>query len=239
MNLTVVTPTGARPEAFNLCEMWMSRQTLQPHQWIVLDDEVPQTVCTMGQEYIFCPQFRGRMSLLNKIACVISSGKVTGDGIVFIEDDDWYSPRWLQFCSDNLAKYDMIGEGMTVYYNVRYRYWIRYNNMGHSSLCSTAVRSNQFQKVLDLCDTVHNKDPFLDQRIWIDDGGIKCSKKIFDPRDRRLVIGIKGMPGRAGYNVGHGALSKGAKYDRGLVGLRNLIGADFEFYRPFYSNGPS
>ena len=79
MKLTVVTCTGARPEAFLLCQLWMSRQTLQPHQWFVLDDEEPKTDCIAGQEYIHCPQFKGSMSLLDKINFLISSGKVTGD----------------------------------------------------------------------------------------------------------------------------------------------------------------
>ena len=231
MNLTVVTPTGARPEAFKLCERWMARQTLQPHQWIVMDDETPQTVCTMGQEYIFCPQFKGRMSLLNKISFLISSGKVTGDGLVFIEDDDWVTPTWLQFCSEQLEHFDMIGEGISTYYNVRHRFWIQYQNMRHSSLCSTAIRTELLPEVLKLCDTTTNKDPFLDQRIWIDGGGIKCRKKIFHPDKRRDVVGIKGMPGRPGYNVGHGKNEQGAVFDRSLAKLYSLIGKDADYYK--------
>ena len=235
MKLTVITPTGARQEAFKLCERYVSRQTLQPHQFIVMDDEVPRTICTMGQEYIFCPQFKGRMSLLNKIAFLISSGKVTGDALVFVEDDDWYHPKWLQFCSDQLEKYDMIGEGHAIYYNVRYRYWIDYRNMSHSSLCSTAIRSNLFPKVLELCDTTTNKDPFLDQRIWLDNGGIKCSKRVFRPDAGRLVIGIKGMPGRAGYNVGHDKMAQDAIRELNMAKLRTLIGSDADAYEQFYN----
>lgn len=236
MKLTVVTPTGARPEAFMLCQLWMSRQTLQPHQWIVMDDCDPPTACIAGQEYFYCPEFRGRMSLLNKISLVCSSGGVTGDGLVFIEDDDWYSPKWLQFCSDQLEQYDMVGEGRAIYYNVRYRYWFGFPNMGNSSLCSTAVRTTQLGKVAELCIIKGNQDPFLDQRIWIDGGGIKCNKRVFEPVGGRLVIGIKGMPGRAGYNVGHGYQSDGAQYDWNLEKLRSLIGNDAELYKPFYND---
>jgi hypothetical protein len=235
MKITIVTPTGARPEAFKLCERYVARQTLQPHQWIVMDDEMPQTACALGQEYISCSLFKGRMSLLNKIAFLISSGKVTGDGLVFIEDDDWYSENWLQFCSDLLEKFDMIGEGRALYYNVRYHYWIEYGNMRHASLCSTAVRVEQLQKVLALCDTTTNKDPFLDQRIWLDNGGMKCSKMVVSPDAGRFVIGIKGMPGRAGYNVGHEKMAAGAIYDTGLTKLRSLIGSDADAYEQFYN----
>jgi hypothetical protein len=234
MKLTAITLTGARPEAFKLCERYVARQTLQPHQWIVMDDETPQTVCTAGQEYIFCPRFKGRMSLLNKVEFLISSGKVAGDGLVFIEDDDWYSPNWLKFCSDQLEHNDMIGEGMTVYYNVRNRYWIQFNNTKHSSLCSTAIRTEQLPGVLELCDTKTNKDPFLDQRIWLDNGGMKCRKFVYPPNGDRLVIGIKGMPGRVGYCIGHGIWENGAITDGGLVKLRSLIGRDTDLYEPFF-----
>lgn len=233
MKLTVVTPTGARPEAFLLCQLWMSRQTLQPHQWIVMDDEDPPTDCIAGQEQILCPQFRGRMSLLSKVSYLCSSGKVAGDALVFIEDDDWYSPKWLAFCSDQLEHYDMVGEGRAIYYNVRYRYWFEYGNMGHSSLCSTAIRTTNLKSLAEQCNVRGNEDPFLDARIW---PHLPCNKRVFEPCGGRLVIGIKGMPGRAGYNVGHGWQADGAAYDRSLTKLRSLIGSDAELYGPFYND---
>jgi hypothetical protein len=209
---------------------------MKPHQWFVLDDDDPKSKCLMGQEYIHCPQLSGKMSLLNKVNFITTSGRITGDAIVFIENDDWYSPKWLQFCSDQLEQYDMIGEGRAIYYNVRYRYWFEYPNMGNSSLCSTAVRTTLLGKVADLCGSKTNQDPFLDQRIWLDGGGIQCNKRVFEPVGGRLVIGIKGMPGRAGYNVGHGWQADGAAYDRSLAKLRSLIGNDAELYGPFYND---
>ena len=50
--IIAITPTGGRPEAFLLCEMWMARQTRQPDLWIVVDDVEPQTSCTMNQIHI-------------------------------------------------------------------------------------------------------------------------------------------------------------------------------------------
>jgi hypothetical protein len=42
------------------------------------------------------------------------------------------------------------------------------------------------------------------------------------------------MPGRAGYNIGHGQFENGSTPDRSLYKLESLIGNDAEFYRPFY-----
>lgn len=235
MKITAITCACNRPEAWKLSELYMKRQIHQPHQWIVLDDDDPKTQCTMGQQYVHCPDWFGALSLLNKVKYAIENNLVTGDGVAFWENDDWMSPEWLKFCSDQLEHYQMIGEGLALYYNVRYRYFFRFNNMGHSSLCSTAIRTDQLQKVLKLCDFSVNKDPFLDQRIWLDNGGINCSKMIFKPENRRLVIGIKGMPGRSGYNIGHGTPPPGALRDMLLIKLRRYIGSDADLYRPFYN----
>jgi hypothetical protein len=234
MKITALTTACYRPEAWKFAEYYMKRQTLQPHQWIVLDDDDPPTKCTMGQQYVHNSDWKGSLSLLNKIKHAIQNNLITGEAVAFWENDDWMAPTWLKFCSDQLEKYDMIGEGDAIYHNVRHRYWIQFHNMRHSSLCSTAIRVSQLQKVLELCDTSTNKDPFLDQRIWLDNDGIQCSKKVFAPEGDRLVIGIKGMPGRTGYNVGHGQWANGATSDKSLIKLRSLIGDDVKLYEPFY-----
>ena len=238
MKITAISCLCHRPEAWKLCEMFMSRQTVQPHQWLCLDDDDPPSKCTRGQQYVYNADWRGSLSLLNKIKFAIENNLITGDAVVFIENDDWVAPTWLEFCAKQLEHSDMIGEGMTIYYNVKYRYWMQHTNLRHSSLCSTAIRTTQLPKVLALCDTTRNKDPFLDQRLWLDNSGIQCTKTIFRPGEGRLVVGIKGMPGRAGYNVGHGRPDKGALFpnfrDINLAKLKSLIGDDAELYKPFY-----
>lgn len=232
MNLSLITCTGSRPEAFLLCQHWMDRQTKRWHQWFVLDDEEPKAQCLMGQEYIHCPQFKGRMSLLSKIHFILTSGRITGDGVVFIEDDDWYAPGWLAFCGDELSRHDMIGEGRAVYYNVRYRYWFQYQNMGHASLCATAIRTSQAHNLAAQCKISGNEDPFLDARMW---PNLNCDKIVLDPHGKPLTVGIKGMPGRRGYNVGHDGPDWRAQNDPSLSKLKSLIGQDVKFYEPFYN----
>ena len=51
--ITLITPTCNRPEAFALCEYWMSRQTYSGEiQWIVVDDGTESICPTRGQSYI-------------------------------------------------------------------------------------------------------------------------------------------------------------------------------------------
>ena len=99
--IIAITPTGGRPEAFLLCEMWMARQTRQPDLWIVVDDVEPQTSCTMNQIHIAPtepwndgPSTQHRNILL---ALDYIESEIGGDGhkLLFIEDDDYYAADYV------------------------------------------------------------------------------------------------------------------------------------------------
>jgi len=225
MRLTLITPTGDRPAAFALCEQWMQRQTVGWDQWLVYDDGVTPTTCTLNQHYLRCPQYAGRGSLISKLHHAFSSGLVQGDACAFIEDDDWYHPKYLEVTSNALSSgYDMAGEGQAVYYNVQWRVWSVHSNMHHASLCQTMVKASLYPIVMRRCQ---EPNPFLDVRLW----KTECRKLVFPPQVPRLLIGIKGMPGRKGYGVGHTKLSGHA--DPNLSALRGLIGDDAELYKGF------
>jgi hypothetical protein len=228
---TAVTCTGDRPEAFALCEKWMARQTKKPDQWIVLDDGKIPTKCTMGQQYIFCPQFSGSSSLIEKLKLLYSDNLVKGNVITFIEDDDWYRNDWIEFCSKTLVDYDLIGEGRAFYYNIMGRWCYEHRNMEHASLCSTAMRSSLLPTLFGQCRI---SNPFVDVRLW---RMVTNRKKVFDPLERpdktRMVVGMKGFPGRVGYGGGHVVRDRSAKDDPNLQTLRSLVGSDSEIYKKF------
>lgn len=226
MTLTVITATGDRPEAFSLCELWMSRQLRQPDQWIVLDDGEKPCACTRNQTQIYCPEFRGKDSLNRKIHYAIFSKLVFSDAVVFVEDDDWYSPLWLQTCERQLSGCDLFGEGNALYYNVKHRYWFQHSNFDHASLCSTAIRASHLYQIENNCGAGH---PFIDELAWKSFHGRKSVSRPV----KRQVIGIKGMPGRAGYGAGHGPADPGMNSDPQLNKLKTLIGNDYEYYRKF------
>jgi hypothetical protein len=62
-------------------------------------------------------------------------------------------------------------------------------------------------------------------------------KKVFDPLERpdktRMVVGMKGFPGRVGYGGGHVVRDRSAKDDPNLQTLRSLVGSDSEIYKKF------
>jgi hypothetical protein len=207
----------------------MARQTLKPFQWLCVCDGDEPTKTTCNQEFIYCPDFRGNGSMIKKIRFVIEQNLIKGDALVFVEDDDFFSHVWLEFCATQLERYQLMGEGRAFYYNPVKRFWYEHGNMQHASLCSTALRRNLFPLVLGACAS---ENPFLDSRIWRDVIG---NKKVFDPNTgKRLVVGMKGMPGRTGYGSGHVVREASARDDLDLAVLKKQIGADAKLYEGFY-----
>lgn len=235
MKLTAITTACARPEAWALSESYMKRQTRQPDQWLCLDDDEPKTVCTMGQTYIHNPSWKGRGSLTAKVRHALKEGLIKGDAVVFWENDDWYAPDYLKAVEKWLETHELVGEGRSIYYNVALRYWYDHPNMGHASLCSTAVRRECFNHLMTATNT---DDPFIDSRLW---NIARKSKRVFDPTSHgygRLVLGIKGMPGTGGYGSGHTAKHQTNNADPQLKKLQSLIGDDALKYERFAPSLP-
>jgi hypothetical protein len=209
VKITAITCTFERPAALELCRKYMARQTRQPDQWIILDGPEP---------------------MIEKLLNAFEAGKIEGEKIVFMEDDDFYRSDWVEWCERMLEKYELVGEGMAIYYNVRKRWWSQCNNHTHASLCQTAIRRSMFET---LCNIIraHNC-PWIDTQLW----KIECDKML--SCSHRRVIGIKGMPGKAGYSREHHKFDpQGCVRDPSLKKLFELIGPDASAYLPFYDHG--
>jgi hypothetical protein len=236
LKITALTTACNRPEAWKLSEAYMRRQTRQPDQWLVIDDDDPPTACTMGQEYIYDPTCRDPKvsSLIMKLRLAFRGNLVKGDIVVFWENDDWYAPNWIETCENALkTNYTTIfGEGRAIYYNVKERWWYEHVNMEHCSLCSTAIRSENFTLLSSLLE---DPNPFVDSRLW--ERTRTGRRKIIDPlgnAGKRQVLGIKAMPGRQGYGGGHIEKDRGAHPDHDLKKLISLIGPDSSSYENFF-----
>lgn len=240
MRLSVVTPTGDRPEAFALCETWMGRQTFAPHEWLVYCDGAAPTRVSRGQILIRCPEWAGRGSLVRKVRDALA--RTTGDAIVIVEDDDWYAPGWLAWCAEQLKTVAVVGEGCSIYVNVRGRWYHEHGNMGHASLCSTAFRRDAFALVADACA---DEAPYIDTRIWPLALAAEMGRIVQPARHGNLVVGIKSMPGRPGYGWGHQKRPEQAKADPEMRMLAGLVGRDVLLYEPFmqsertHAHGPN
>jgi hypothetical protein len=218
--LQVLTPTGDRPEAWELCQRWMQRQTYTgPVRWLVVDDgkvEMSSFFKRDGyqfEKYRLKPmnqntQARNLLFLLGKIDYSLP--------VVCWEDDDYYAPGWLDRVDKELDEHDLVGQGWNCYYHVKTGA-IRINdNDKHASLCASAFKGGALKVFRTQCE----RGPrLIDAALWR-----HCSRRhVFNAR---LVIGMKGLPGRAGIAGGHNL--EGEPFD-----LSEWIGDDARAYAQF------
>ena len=222
--VTVITPTGDRPEAFALCERWMSQQTYTGQiQWIVVDDGVEPTTCTMGQTYIR-QRPMNHHSLCRNLRAAIPH--IQGECIFVVEDDDYYAPHYLSTMVGRLQRADLVGEFGAKYYYLRHKSF-RHNHQSehHASLCRTGMT----RAVLDtLKRCAFGWHPSVDLRLWRAWKG-----RTFTWRDadgtQSLCVGMKGVEGRhsRGWKP-----SRNAVADADLQTLEKWVGREAaEIYR--------
>lgn len=231
--LTVITPTGERPEAFDLCKRMMARQNYSgPVRWIIVDDgrteqdarfEKPGwTVEVIRPAPLWKP---GQNTQGRNLRAALD--RLDGGEIVTVwEDDDWYAPGWLQWVADHAHEAELIGEGFAVYYNVRARRWQRLRNDEHASLRCSVMRAGAVQTFRDCLATPYR---YYDMRLW----KRHADKNVFP---QALTVGLKGLPGRPGIALGHEGVR--GHSDADLTQLRAMIGADADWYAEFYQETP-
>ena len=227
--LYLLTATGARPEAWEICQRLMSRQDYTGRvTWIIVDDgPEPQRVSFRREgwriAYIRPSQLwqpgdnTQARNLANGLRIVPDDGR-----LAIIEDDDWYHPEWLSTVSRELHSAELVGECKARYYNVRQMRGQQLHNREHASLCSTAMRG----AALRTCrECLQPGVRFIDLDLWRK----HTDKRLFVGGH---VVGIKGMPGRGGIGMGHRQDFAGVHDPRGAM-LRAWIGDDASIYSRF------
>ena len=251
VDVSAITSTGFRPEAFELCIRWMQRQNVDglSVQWVIIDDEKRQSGAQIGRRVPFpsvlsVPGFDGSCSCTMPINLHDGVGYCEGDVIVFIEDDDWYHPDYLRVMHRAVYEREVAIAGVAEgrYYHVgnpnasdyRYNqpsYWERYSDT-YASLCRTAIsRRKSVNRLREICWACHSiqadkVDVSVDLRLWgstpADDG-----RHMLD--DPELTVSIKGLPGRKGAGSLHSRPLKNR--DPNWSKLREWIGEDTDLYR--------
>lgn len=214
--MTVITPTGDRPEAFELTRKWIFEQTKQPDQWIVIDDgkiPLPDYLQANLQYIRREPSIdEGHTLTLNMKEAV---KYIKGDMILIVEDDDWYGPTYIETMEKYLQNYDLVGESLARYYHLTAMKYRRIGNTQHASFCQTGFT----ERLLPTFIKCLEGDPYIDFRFWT---AVQDHKFLINDADDRLQLhcSLKGMKGRKGIGTGH---DKDARYYHVDVGLENLI----------------
>lgn len=210
MSNIIITPTGGRARALQFLNRYLTNQTFQDFKWIVLDDVWPTSKKpSRCDKYIIADWKWSGQNTQSKCMDRLLEEVDDTDKLLICEDDDWYSPNYVEKMINALDKADIIGEKNAIYYNVKNRTHKEMLNTKHASLCSTGVTKSGIAR---LRQVTNNK--WIDIELW-KKGGL-----LLDSRDS---VGIKGMPGRGGIGVGHRMIGKS---DNSLSFLRTLIGQD-------------
>lgn len=228
IDITLITATGDRPWAFSLCEKYVARQTKQDFHWIVVDDGKEPTQVTMGQQYI-------RLNPTDTVEASFRRNLLTGlsaastKRILFWEDDDWYSPWYVEEMSAMFDKAKIVGQGRCKYYHVRSGQYKIHPNTAHASLAQTGISGNVIPIAKRYLET-HPRPQQLDGALW--------KRSMIPEHDKfllgasTLLVSMKGVPGRGGLGIDHipEKLDTGYRVDEDGSMLKRWLGDDAEPY---------
>lgn len=228
-DVTLITPTGGRPQAFELCKRYVARQKFSGKlQWIVVDDGWPATIAPKSSDNCDVSVIRITPSALGEITLkrnlLAAMPEVRGGKVLMIEDDDWYAEDYVAQMSLALDTVKAAGCWKSYYYHVPLRQYRVLTHPGRSSLCHTGFRAELLPQLESVCETTRGS--FVDVPFW---ETINAVDRYLSPNP--MCVGIKGMPGRAGIGIGHRPENgQGWIADGGMSVLRSLIGEDLVYY---------
>lgn len=236
----IITPTGDRVPAFNRCIQMVASQTLQPREWIIVDDGL-----TPMHEQMRIPDWatyvrRERRSddpphtlSVNVLAAL---EHVTRDRVVIVEDDDWYAPVYAEYILPYLENHDMVGLNTIRYYHLLASQWKHGKPPQHTAFAQTAFkRGHAWDHLKAVCEshfTEIREKGVVDRYWWQNFEGTKHLIKDHPC----LHVGLKGGFGRAGLAEGHKISDPDYKRDSNKVYLKNSIGSDSFYYNRWQKN---
>lgn len=235
--VSLITCTGSRPEALALCEQYILNQTVKrDSEWIIVDDSsemlpANKTIFQHNGYTLVKKFFRGPRKWeeglnTHRFNMEEAIKHVKGKYIFFWEDDDLYKPAYIETMLELLKHADIVGEAKAKYYNLELPGFKELHNYRHASLCQTAIK----RSVLPLVkEAVNSGEMYFDVHLWRNVQEKRIPYLLF--AESNLVIGIKGMPGRAGIGVGH--KNKDYLFDPGLAKLGEWCGEYASNYKPF------
>src|SRR5215469_11675930 len=166
--ITMITPTGGRVEALARCIYYVSRFVKPdniPIQWIIVDD-CNETLCvhvTGVETTIMRPEHKWSLGHNTQSRnLLVACPAVKYDHVIFIEDDDWYSPDYLVTMYKNLCGVELVGDTPSRYYHLPSRSYRVMSNVGHASLCQTAMNGTLLQEFRFIC---LNHSSFIDWNL--------------------------------------------------------------------------
>ena len=189
MKIAVLIPDrGDRPTLLENCKRMMQAQTLQPSVVHVVDYAPLSDKCDITQRYRI-----GYDALRNQ----------GFDLIALIENDDYYSPLYLETMVDAWeaeGRPNIIGTSYTIYYHLRLKAYFTMYHSTRASAMNTLIKPDlNFEWCAD-------SEPYTDMHLWKTIPGI-----VIKP-NKHISIGMKHGTGLCGGHMHNDRLHRYTKY---------------------------
>lgn len=168
LKIGVIIPTrNNRKELLENCLRMINNQTVKPFHVELINDTPVSEKCDITWRY--------------KLGYERLKGK--GFDIIFLmEDDDYYSPTYIETMLAawiKNGKPDLIGTDYTIYYHIGLFAWFTFYHSSRSSAMSTAIKPDlDFKWCAD-------HEPYTDMHLWKTLRGV-----VFKP-EKHICLGIK------------------------------------------------
>jgi hypothetical protein len=198
--LQILTATGARPEAWALCQRMMWAQDYAgPVRWIIVDDgREPQPITDMPANWtlqVVRPSPHWQPGQNTQARNLRAGLQYVQDDLplAIVEDDDAYTPDYLSRVVAELQQADLVGQALCRKYSLRLRRAQELVHPSQASLCATAMigpATRAFRRYVERAPRL------IDGPLWRWSG----RKQLYEGCH---VVGVKCLPGRAGIDSGH------------------------------------
>lgn len=219
----IIPDRNDRPELLQNCIRMMEAQTVEPEIIMIVNDPPVSDECDITWRYR-----TGYDRLRNKGL----------DCILLIENDDWYSPDYIETMvtqwesaiippNQYTIKYPQIlGTCYTIYYHLQLRSWFKMEHFSRASAMNTLLKPD-----LDIQWPADN-DPYTDLHLWKQLEGYT-----FLP-EKRISIGMKHGIGKCGGKNHKDNLHRFINDDRDFLHLYAYLDSEsFKFYTKLKFNG--
>lgn len=220
MKIAILIPDrGDRPRFLENCLRMMNNQTLKPHAIHVVNFPPTDEQCDITKRY------RLGYEELSKLEGV--------DLIALIENDDWYSPDYLEYMADKWIRKgrpDIFGTNYTIYYHLKLRAWFTMTHYSRASAMNTFIKP-RIEAMLNPKWWPVDQEPFTDLYLWSNLKGISIEP------ERHIAIGMKHGEGLTGGRMHTDKLHRFEKnQDPHFKFLRETLDWEsFKFYKSYFT----
>lgn len=230
---TIITPTGDRPETFKLCYRYVLRQSVQPSNWIVIDDGETPTPMPDISFLTYVRRTKKPTDPQHTLPCQVleALNYVKTNNVLIFEDDDWYNSDYAETYLNWFNRPEkpiLIGQGNGIYYHIPDSKYLLIKNTNRASLCQTGFTNKAFDLVKEKCHScISTKTAFLDIKLWK-----SPINKYLNLEESIHCVGMKGLKGRLGFSKAH-KNTNGLILDVNHSKLKELIKTDYSMYERF------